>query len=132
MNQEAIEKQRADEQWNQYNATKENIKKPSPKQIAYIISLAKTVGLRINIEKIDNTVKASSLIEKLKTLSRQINNGFDNGARDKKVAFGMATKLVFKKYLDMHKDYRKAKSFWKEVDELYKQYQAKQEIAIKL
>lgn len=139
--QEVVEKQRADEQWNKYHKTIEskeskeskNAKKPSEKQIAYIVSLARSVGLRIDIAKIDSNLKASSLIERLKMLSRRM-NGYSaiNGLRDKKVAFGMATKLVFKKYLDRHRDYRKSKSFWKEVEEFYRQYQEKQDIAIGL
>ena len=50
--QEAVEKDRADEQWNQYHKTVDkdnNVKKPSERQIAYIVSLAKIVGLRINV-----------------------------------------------------------------------------------
>lgn len=135
---EAVEKQRADEQWNKYHRTMENkegknIRKPSKKQIAYIVSLARSVGLRIDIAKIDSNVKASSLIERLKLLSRQMNgNSAMYELRDKKVTFGMATKLVFKKYLDRHRDYRKSKSFWKEVEEFYRQYQEKQAIAIRL
>ena len=135
--QELVEKHRADEQWNKYNKTVENtenrnIKKPTHKQIAYIVSLSRTVGLKINIDRIDSTIKASSLIERLKMLSMQMNgNSSVYERRDKKVAFGMATKLVFKKYIDSHKDYRKLKGFWKEVEELYKQYQEKQERAVK-
>lgn len=136
--QEVVEKQRADAQWNRYHKGVEGketptTKKPSEKQIAYIVSLARSVGLRIDIAKIDSNLKASSLIERLKMLSRQM-NGYSamNELRDKKVAFGMATKLVFKKYLDRHRDYRKSKSFWKEVEEFYRQYQEKQDIPIGL
>ena len=59
-------------------------------------------------------------------------NGFNNGneIEDKKVAFGMATKLVFKKYLDRHKDYRKLKVLWKEVEEFYRRYQERQMIKL--
>lgn len=132
MEQEVVEKERTDEQWNKYRtASKESTdKKPSQKQIAYIISLAKSVGIRINIEKIDSNTKASSLIQKLKLVSQQINGSNGYELRDKRVAFGMATKLVFRKYMDMHKDYKKSKSFWKEVEELYQQYQERQKTAI--
>jgi len=130
LNQELVEKQTADEQWNKYHDNRENkdIRKPTQRQIAYIVSLAKTVGLKVKLERIDSTTKASSLIERLKMLSRQM-NGYSAvyESRDKKVAFGMVTKLVFKKYLDSRKDYRKLKGFWKEVEELYRQYQKNQE-----
>jgi len=136
--QELVEKERENEQWKQYNKTVEknnSVKKPSERQIAYIVSLAKTVGLRIDIGRIDNIAKASSIIERMKMLSRirQL-NGFNNGneIRDKRIAFGMATKFIFKKYLDWHKDYRKLKGFWKEVEEFYRQYQERQEMATKL
>jgi hypothetical protein len=63
-------------------------------------------------------------------LSKQMNGSNVNELRDKRIAFGMAAKLVFKKYLDTHRDYRKVKRFWDEVDSFYKAYQLRQEQAV--
>ena len=84
--QEVIEKQREDEQWEKYHKSladeeTKNARKPSEKQIAYIVSLARSVGLRINIDKIDSNTKASSLIERLKMLSRQMNGNYTINGR---------------------------------------------------
>ena len=135
LNQEVVEKLQADGQWDKYNQDVEEGKNgtiPSEKQIAYIISLAKAVGLRVNVAKIDSNVKAASIIDKLKILNRKM-NGFSSikEPRDKMAAFGMVTKLVFKIYLARHRDYRKSKSFWKEVAEFYKQYLENQDMAVK-
>jgi translation elongation factor EF-1beta len=135
MYQELAEKEREDTQWNRYREAaevkrNEKPKRPSGRQIAYIANLPKTVGVRIDISEIDSGIKASSLIEKLKMLSKQMNGSNVNELRDKRIAFGMAAKLVFKKYLDTHRDYRKVKRFWDEVDSFYKAYQLRQEQAV--
>ena len=58
MYQELAEKEREDTQWNRYREAaevkrNEKPKRPSGRQIAYIASLPKTVGVRIDISEID-------------------------------------------------------------------------------
>lgn len=131
---EKIEKNEADEKWNKHNEAeaKENGEvQPSKRQKAYIEALARSVGLKVDVSKMGNREEASRLIENLKLMNRRTNgNGFDSALRDKRVAFGMATKLVFKKYMDRHKEVRKSKKFWQEVEELYREYQSHQESVV--
>lgn len=95
--------------------------KPTQRQIKYIEQLAKTAGLKVDTNKITSQKQASGLIDRLK-------NGHDpiNDIRDKKIAYGMATKLVYGKYLHLDIDCMKSNDFWNEVEELYRQYQKKQ------
>lgn len=130
---EKVEKEKADEQWNKFHEAEasENGSSASERQKAYIVTLARTVGLRMDISKVQSRDEASRLIENLKLLSRRMNgNGFSTDLRDKRVAFGMATKLVFRKYMDRHKEVRRSKKFWQEVQQFYRDYQQNQEIAI--
>lgn len=132
---ERIQKDEVDKQWNQYHETQGNGKnqsvKPSQKQKTYIFALARTVGMRIDVSNLDKK-KASELIDRLKTLSQKKNgngNGYENNfqERDKRIGFGMATKLIFQKYLELHLKNRGSKEFWEEVEEFYKEYQKHQE-----
>lgn len=130
---ERIEKDRMDEQWQKQQEAdaEENGSSASEKQKAYIVTLARTVGLRMDISKVQSREEASRLIENLKLMSkRQNGNGFSTDLRDKRVAFGMATKLLFKKYIDRHKEVRRSKKFWQEVAEFYRDYNEHQERAI--
>lgn len=105
---------------------------PSDRQKSYIVDLARDVGMKIDITKIDNRQKASKLIDNLEGLKRKGNvkqNGVSE-VRDKRIAYGMATKLVFKKYTDRHKEIRKSKKFWQEVNDFYNEYLKQQGEAI--
>lgn len=128
---ETVQIRRADEQWlPREDSEEDGVKAPSRKQLAYIEALSREAGVKVNLERIESSEQASRLIEALKQMSgRASGNGVD--LRDKRVAFGMATKLVFKKYTDGHRDYRKAKGFWNEVEQLYRAYQEKQEQAVR-
>lgn len=130
---EGIEKEAIDEQWNRYHdAKRESAQAISPRQRAYIVALAREVGLSVDASQVKSREEASRLIERLKVLNGTANGkSFDPELRDRRVAFGMATKLVFKKYMDRHKEVRKSKKFWQEVAELYREYQKQQESAVR-
>ena len=75
--------------------------------------------------------EASKILGKLiaKRNGRSQNN--DNDSRDRKAAYGLAVKLVLKRYQQLNIDYKKSGSFWKDVDEFYQQYLQHQDRAIK-
>lgn len=129
---ERIQKDKEDRQWDKYHANvgqKNGKDKPSEKQRAYIAALGRTAGLNVDVSKIEDSEQASRLIERLKLLASRMNgNGFD--LRDKRVAFGLATKLVFRRYCEQQKDPTKWKRFWKDVNLFYTAYQKHQELAV--
>ena len=108
--------------------------KPTEKQLNAIRKLARATKSSINLNKIASKQEASkiidALIEKRNGKSSYSNN--NNGCRDRKVAYGLATKLVFRKYQQLNVDYKKAENFWKDVDDFYKQYLRNQDRAIEL
>ena len=121
---------RVEDQWvPREDAESEDSKPASAKQLNYIEVLAKEAGVKVNLDKIETSDQASKVITRLKQLSGKPEGGVD--LREKRIAFGMATKLVFKKYADSHRDYRKAKGFWREVREFYLAYQREQESAVR-
>ena len=108
--------------------------KPTEKQLNAIRKLARATKSSVDLNKITSKQEASKIIDSL--IGKRNGNGNNNGNnehRDKKAAYGMATKLVFRKYIDFNnKDYKEDPEFWKEVDELYQQYLQHQDRAIKL
>ncbi|MDA2927108.1 transposase [Acidobacteria bacterium AH-259-G07] len=54
----------------------------------------------------------------------------DQELRDKRIAFGMATKLMFRRYREQQRDPLKWKRFWKDVNILFKAYLEEQERAV--
>lgn len=56
--------------------------------------------------------------------------GFEQELRDKRVAFGVATKLLFRRYADKGKNPIRAKQFWSDVRAFYTAYQQEQELAV--
>lgn len=56
-------------------------------------------------------------------------NGHSIELRDKRVAFGLSTKLVFEKYVALHKTPIEWNKFWDDVDRFYTQYLNRQEVA---
>ena len=135
---ERVRKDSTDGQWNEFHTASELANKergpPSEKQKQYIFALGKAVGMKIEVSKIADREQASRLIERLKLLNQQMNgnrgNGFDAWLRDKRVAFGLATKLLFRRYCEQQKDPVKWKRFWKDVHKFYTAYQRQQEIAV--
>ena len=109
------------------------MEKPSQRQLEYITLLADEMGSQVDLAAVQTGQEASQLIENLKAKKNGV-NGFRNGngveLRDKRVAFGMATKLVFKRYSDQQKDPKKWKRFWKDVEAFYRAYQEQEEKAM--
>jgi hypothetical protein len=101
----------------------------SDKQKKYLQKLAQTTGTTLDDIDSLSAVEAGRLIDKL--LGKRNGNGTDWELRDRKIAYGMATKLVFERFLQSSRDYRKSKNFWNEVDAFFKAYQLRQEQAVK-
>lgn len=104
------------------NADK-GVNEPTNKQIAAISRLARLTKSSVDMNKVSTKQQASELIEEL-IAKRSGAKGTAKGSNgnDSKCAYGMATKLVFSKYLEFEMDYRKVESFWDEVDEFYRTY----------
>ena len=125
-----VEKQEVEEQWNKYREGQgKDERKPTEKQIAYIVALGRAVGIKIHTDKIASNSQASAMIERLKYLNLSMNGNNGSDLRDKRVAFGMSTKLIFRRYADKEKDFRKSKKFWQDVRAFYQEYQDHQEKA---
>ncbi|MBI4454763.1 MAG: hypothetical protein HY644_02570 [Acidobacteria bacterium] len=101
---------------------------PTEAQRIYIASLARDAGLKVDVSGIPDRKAASLFIERLRLLNRRMGNSSDDN-RDRKVAFGLATKLIFRRYLDQQKDPRKWKRFWKDVYAFYGEYCRHQQLA---
>ena len=134
---EQVQKEQTDKQWDRYYSQKGDgnaqAQKPSEKQKTYIVQLGKRVGLKIDLTRVDSRGAASRMIDHLRQLhGRMKGNGqqHSNELRDKRVAFGMATKLVYRKWVDLHHPPGKSKRFWKEVTELFEEYEKQQEAAL--
>ena len=104
---------------------------PTERQIGYIQSLAQRTGLQLDVSKIRDRDQASRMIAHLKLLNARMNgNRFRDDGRNRKVAFGMATKLIFRRYSEQQKDPTKWKRFWRDVHSFYDAYQEQQELAV--
>ena len=78
-----------------------------------------SVGLKVDVSKIETKEQASRLIDRLKLLNHRMNGTtVHDDSRDRRVAFGMATKLFFTRYSDQ----QKWKQFWKDGHTFYRQY----------
>lgn len=100
---------------------------PTEKQLRAIERLARAAKSSVNINKIASKQEASRIIDEL--LGKLNGKKQDNGLNDRKIAYGLATKLVFVRYKDLKIDYR-TEDFWRNVDEFYKQYLEKQSRAV--
>ncbi len=104
--------------------------KPTYKQLAVIRRLARKTRSSINLNEIATKQEASKMIEEL--LAGNGNNGNYSDCRDKKMAFGLAAKLVFCKYKEQKMDYLKSDAFFTEVGAFYQKYIEHQDRAIKV
>ena len=102
---------------------------PSEKQKQYILALARTAGLKVDMSSIADREKAARLIERLKLLVAKMTTE-DGSMRDRRVAFGLATKLVFQLYVEQSRSPLKYKRFWRDVLGLYTEYLKQQEFAV--
>jgi len=107
---------------------------PTEKQLNAIRKLARATKSSVDLNKITTKQEASRILDELiakRNAKSNSNNG--NELRDRKAAYGLATKLVFRKYIEFNnRDYREGSEFWKEVDELYQQYLQHLDRAVKL
>jgi len=128
---ERIEKEKIDSQWNDYHEAENGKEKlePTGQQKSYLNFLAKAAGIKIDVSKIKDRNQASRLIDNLKKLRGSRNGNGLNELRDRRVAFGMATKLVYRKFVDLHHT-PGGKRFWKEVRVLFNEYEKQQEAAV--
>ncbi len=73
---ERIRKDETDEQWNKYHETVNEAQKakeePIERQKTYILGLAKTIGLKMDVSNIEDTEKAARIIEVLNLLKRRM------------------------------------------------------------
>jgi hypothetical protein len=128
---ERIEKEKADSQWREFHeANEKKRREPTGQQKAYLSFLAKAAGVEVDVSKLKSRAEASRLIDSLKRRRSQKTGKSMNELRDRKVAFGMATKLVYRKFLDSHYTPGKSERFWKEVSDLFREYEKHQEAAI--
>jgi hypothetical protein len=104
---------------------------PTEKQLAVIRRLAKKANSNVDLSKVTTKQEASKVIEELIAKNGNGNNVNQNDCRDKKVAFGLAAKLVFCKYKEQKMDFLKSDAFFKEVEEFYQKYTEHQDRAIK-
>jgi len=119
------------ERRNEQKGNRGYVDEPSARQKAYIQALARTAGLKMDVSTIGDKAKAARIIDSLKLLSGRM-NGNSSDVRDKRVAFGMATKLVFASYAGRERDISKwnPKKFWDEVRSFYADYLQQQELAV--
>ena len=104
---------------------------PKDKQLQAIRSLARATKSSVDLKKIASKQEASRVIEELiaKRGGRPASNG--NELKDRKCGYGLATKLIFGKYLKLERNHVGSEQFWKEVDEFYSQYMEHQGRAIR-
>lgn len=94
---------------------------PTEKQINAIRKLARATKSSIDVDSIASKQEASRILDELIAKRNGTRKNSGNDSRDRKVAYGMAVKLVFGRYQQSGSDYR-TEEFWKEVDEFHKQY----------
>jgi len=101
---------------------------PSKKQKTYILTLARMAGVRVDIARVTSRAKASEVIEKLKGMNSKpvalpvTNTATNVDEREKRIAFGLATKLMFRRYSDHNWNPASDKDFWNDVAKLYSAY----------
>ena len=83
---------------------------PTEKQMAVIRRLAKQTNTAVDYGSIGSKKRASEVIDKL-IGKRKSDSGKGNDCREKKIAYGLAVKLIFQKSIQLNLDY-KADQFW--------------------
>lgn len=126
-----MEQVRKSERRSEQKVNGEAVEEPSARQKAYIQALARAAGLNMDIATIQDKQKATRIIDSLKLLNART-NGNVSDVRDRRIAFGMATKLVFVSYARREMDMSKwsPKQFWDEVRNFYADYMRQQELAV--
>ena len=104
---------------------------PTEKQMNAIRKLARATKSNVNLDSIGSKKEASKLIDKLIAKRNGTNGNGGGDCRERKVAYGLAVKLVFVRYQQLSTNYR-TEEFWREVDEFYGKYMEHQDRAMKL
>ena len=105
---------------------------PTEKQLNAIRKLARATKSSINLSKLASKQDASKIIDELIAKRNGGSQNNNSDSRDRKAAYGLAVKLVLKRYQQLNIDYKKSGDFWKDVDDFYQQYLQHQDRAIKL
>jgi hypothetical protein len=100
---------------------------PTEKQLRAIQRLARAAKASVNLNKIASKQEASRIIDEL--LGKLNGKKSSRNDCDRKVAYGLATKLVFFRYNNFKIDYNTDK-FWEDVDEFYREYFRRQSRAV--
>jgi len=108
---------------------------PTDKQLNAIRKLARMTNTSVDMDSIRTKQEASKILDELipkGNLKGKDNSSTKSGndCREKKVAYGLAVKLVFARYQQLSMD-TNAESFWSDVDEFYQQYLEHQDRAVK-
>ena len=115
------------------SATVGNLK-PTEKQLRYLGRLVKAAGRTTNLADLSKN-EASALIDELSNNGQNTKGVLNNGThesgsydeRDRKAAFGMATKLVYQRYLTIGAVPPNGEGFWKKVREFFEEYEKERE-----
>ena len=95
--------------------------------------LARKTNSSVDLNKVTSKQEASDLIKNLLVKQNgngsNVSNGYD--CREKKIAYGLAMKLVFARYQQSNMN-TKEDGFWNAVEELYQQYLKHQDRAVNL
>ena len=103
---------------------------PTEKQIIAIRKLAKATKSDVNLDNIGSKKEASKLIDEL-IAKRNGTTKNEDRLRDKKCAYGLATKLIFGRYQRANADWS-SDEFWRDVGNFYQQYLQHQDRTMKL
>lgn len=111
---------------------------PTEKQISYLKRLAAGAGKTVDVSGMSKR-EVSRLIDELRdTTEKPGGSGNGNGRRnrtddhDRRIAFGMATKLVYQRYLKTGEGVPNSERFWKDVKAFFEAYGKEQERATAL
>ena len=103
---------------------------PTEKQLNAIRKLARMSNTSIDVDSIRTKQEASRILDELIPKGNPKGRNDNTDCREKKMAYGLAVKLVFARYQQLSMD-TKSESFWSDVDEFYQQYLEHQDRAIK-
>ena len=100
---------------------------PTEKQIDYLLALAESVGVRVDVSNVKEKHTASEIIDALKVL-RQHGLGKSEaatGGHGWKLGFDIAMTIVARSYANRRINPAMAETFWDDVKAFHATYQAK-------
>jgi len=120
-------------------------KPASAEQKGFIYGLVRDLGVDVDMNRIRTSQQASVAIKKLKAMAeaRGLRKKAPEAAgrveqraqpapdaKDRKMAYGMATKLVFSQYVQENRAPLRSEGFWADVRTFYNAYMKNQEAAL--